>query len=618
MNARFIRIKKECRALVWPWCAVMIAGALALVLPEWYFIYGKVREDLAFVGLFVGVSLLASLSLGNEFQHRTLSLLLSQPSGRMQIWGEKLIVTFVAVASAALVSGYALLSGEDLLLKVSAIVWVITTMASATFWTLVARSTIGGLALNYVLQPISLGFIVNQTLDLGLERSPALIPFLLAFGLCYAALMLWLGGRKLARFQVTGGMAGDDLLMAGPSVMPEALAGWFRCRPGAPFLNLIRKELRLLRPLWLITLLAVPYLACLAMFRLLPDPTNPAQPVPRDGGFNTAMAIIGFLMMPILAGSLSMGEERTLGTQSWNLTLPVSARRQWLLKLGMVVVAGLVCSVLLPLLVLIGCGSIFGSPFMFVGFGPGWLLSVLLLSFASFWCACAVNGTVRAAFWVFPVMIAISLAIAGGDWLGRELTRTTGTLRDFVVSSFHLSPLAFSITLEYGELLWLFLWLIVPVLFFAVIQSYRLFRTQPQDSILGMMRCLQPLVIVSLLCGLCGTVAFAGSRWEPVAEILGALEKLQPGTTKLELTGDDLAKGSPLSAPTRRWLRDSKITVAPAPALSGYVATIHLAGGLDCRLNVLHYRKDGRLDLPAQGGERAFGWQVPICVSKGP
>ena len=87
--------------------------------------------------------------------------------------------------------------------------------------------------------------------------------------LCYAGVMLWLGWRKLARFQATGGMAGDDLLMAGPDVMPGALAGWLRCRPTGAVLNLIRKELRLLRPVWLISLLAAVGWACLTLFGLL-------------------------------------------------------------------------------------------------------------------------------------------------------------------------------------------------------------------------------------------------------------------------------------------------------------------------------------------------------------
>src|SRR2546430_9870757 len=61
---------------------------------------------------------------------------------------------------------------------------------------------------------------------------------------CALPILLWLGRRALARFQVTGGLAGDDLLMAGPKMMPRAVAEWLRCRSTSPLLNLIRKELR--------------------------------------------------------------------------------------------------------------------------------------------------------------------------------------------------------------------------------------------------------------------------------------------------------------------------------------------------------------------------------------
>jgi len=40
------------------------------------------------------------------------------------------------------------------------------------------------------------------------------------------------------------------------------LAAWFRCRPTGAVLNLIRKEFRLLRPVWLISLLAALGWAC--------------------------------------------------------------------------------------------------------------------------------------------------------------------------------------------------------------------------------------------------------------------------------------------------------------------------------------------------------------------
>jgi len=123
------------------------------------------------------------------------------------------------------------------------------------------------------------------------------------------------------------------------------------------------------------------------------------------------------------------------------------------------------------------------------------LLTVLIL--LSFWCACAANGTVRAAIWTIPVTVAITVASAGGVLLGEGLARTTGTLTELVVSSFHLSPLAFTTVTEFARtrVLWLFL----PTLLLALAQSYRLFRTQPDGSALGMLRCTLPLAVVTIL-----------------------------------------------------------------------------------------------------------------------
>ncbi len=600
MTARIVRMKKEARALFWLWCAVMIAGALPLFLHQpRYIVLGTNVTELSLMFCFLGILLLATLSLGNEFQHRTLSLLLSQPVSRMEIWGEKLIVTCVAVLSAALVLGYSWRSAlqQDPRLLVLAGVSVITTIASATFWTLFARSMLGGFALTFIPPWFVVIVLMNWERILGLNPSPArsiTALWTVALGsLCYAGVMLWLGGRKLVRFQVTGGMAGDDLLMAGPSVMPEALAGLFRCRPTGPFLNLIRKELRLLRPLWLITVVAIVYLACMAMFRLLP--AFPI-PLPRDSQVNylewAVFCTLGplFGVMPILAGILSLGEERTSGTQAWQMTLPVSALRQWLIKLATAMFAGFATSVLLPLLVLIAIGSVFGSPFMFVDFRrlPEWLVMVPVLTFVSFWCACAANGTVRAGTWMLPVTMAIFFAGSAGTWLGQELARTAGTLKDLVVAWFHLSPLAFTTIADFARAR--VFWLFVPALLLGLIQSYRLFRTQPQDSALWMLRCLMPVATLTILWSFSVSAGFVSSRWEPLSETREALDKLQPGTSKIELAGEDLAKGAPLTALTRRWLRGSRIVIAPDKAhSSGYRATIHLVSGLQYRLTVAHH-----------------------------
>jgi len=613
MNAKTTRIFKEVRSLFWPWCAVIIAGVLPLVQP-----YHPIAETSPFV-CFLGIPLLASLALGNEFQYRTLSLLLSQPVNRMEIWGEKLSVTAVAVLAAALVfflswrvAGFPLDPRE----AVIAGAYIIATTAAAAFWTLVARSTLGGLVLNFLFP----GCMVLVWANLPERIRDTEYPFLpttstgvsiavFAF-LGYAGVMIWLGRRKLTRFQVTGGMAGDDLLMAGPRMMPGAWTSWFRCRPTGAVLNLVRKELHLLRPLWLVTLLNVTVWICLVLFRSAKNPS-----------FTMAMVAMGSLYA-ILAGSLSLGEETASGTHSWHMTLPVSARRQWLIKLFMALFAGLVCAALLPILVLIAGGTIFGSPFMFVDpkGAAGWLLTVSLLSFASFWCACAVNGTVRAALWFVPAIGAVLFAGRSGEWIAPKLI-------DLLVSRFDLfSNLRFTNTLSNirvfatgtPPILFVVL-LLAPTLLMALIQSYRLFRAPLQGSTLSMVRNLLPLATVAFLCifsvaALDGLARQASHQmWTMFRETHEAIEEVEPSSAKLDathplqLTMEDLVKAAPLSERTQRWLRNSRISVAPgtphpggryccagnsrsiifAPekTFSSYSATIHLPSGSDCTVS---------------------------------
>ncbi len=608
MHARITRIKKEARAIFWPWFAIVIAGALTVLLP-----HSSAAAKLNLMSFFFGVPLLATLSLGNEFYYRTFSLWLTQPASRIELWAEKTGVMFVAVLSAGVISGigmffFAMPKMGLAYNLAAAVAFVMITMASATYWTLAARSTIGGFALISCSIWAFYQFAEEiKTLPrhgaefTAISPPPATLAAIFAFCVCFSGLMLWLGARRLARFQATGGTSGEDLLMSGPAVMPEALAGWFRCRPSEAFLNLIRKEFRLLRPVWLIELFVLPYLACLAIFRLLPVP---AVPFPRTA---LEWAVIGPPWMVCvglagLGGILSLGEERRSGTQAWHMTLPVSARRQWLIKLVIAMLGGLACALLLPLLTMIAGGSIFGSPLMFVylPFLSSWLILYPILIFACFWCACAANGSVRAVAWVFPVTTAIFLGSSGGVWLGQELARTTGTLGDLVVSSFHLSPLAVATFAGFarGGVLWLF----VPTLLLALIQSYRLFRAQPQDSARWMLRCLLPPFAVTVLWGFSAYAGFVASRWEPFVETSNALEKVQPGTGKLVLTGEELAKDAPVSSLTRRWLAGSSIAVAPYnSSWPGYRATIHLASGTECRLTA------------ARLGGKSFSPGKPSC-----
>ena len=107
---------------------------------------------------------------------------------------------------------------------------IVAIMASATFWTLFTRSTVGGVALNIGVQSfisftVPWANLADWLRARGYLRREITSLFQPSFFLCYAGVMVWLGGRTLARFQATGGMGSDDLLMAGPDVMSGALAG---------------------------------------------------------------------------------------------------------------------------------------------------------------------------------------------------------------------------------------------------------------------------------------------------------------------------------------------------------------------------------------------------------
>ncbi len=134
-----------------------------------------------------------------------------------------------------------------------------------------------------------------------------------------------------------------------------------------------------------------------------------------------------------------------------------------------------------------------------------------------------------------------------------------------------------------------------------------------------MIRNVLPLALLAFLSGffLLAFYVFVDhaklQMWAMFRETHEAIEKIQPGTANLDathplqLTVEDLVKASPLSERTRRWLRNSRITVAPdkphpgrsyccggnsrsitfAPdkAYSWYLANIRLASGSHCTVS---------------------------------
>ena len=91
---------------------------------------------------------MAGSSFGSEFQHRTLSLLLSQPIARSVIWRDKMLVLGAGmVASLAVLVGCLAVAGsgsDDQEWLVLALI-PLCAFCGAPFWTLVLRQGIGGM-----------------------------------------------------------------------------------------------------------------------------------------------------------------------------------------------------------------------------------------------------------------------------------------------------------------------------------------------------------------------------------------------------------------------------------------------------------------------------------------
>jgi hypothetical protein len=90
--------------------------------------------------------------------------------------------------------------------------------------------------------------------------------------------------------------------------------------------NLLKKELRLHQPVFLMAFVVLAFWAALMIVKWM-RPTFPVE-------YLAIPAVILVVAVPALAGIITVAEERHLGLHDWHLTLPQSARRQWIIKLG--------------------------------------------------------------------------------------------------------------------------------------------------------------------------------------------------------------------------------------------------------------------------------------------
>jgi hypothetical protein len=614
MNAMWPRIEKEIRALLWLWCGLVFTAALVFFVERLELAFGFEVGPRMFsmAGLWLGLPLLATLSIGHEFQHRTAPLLLSQPVDRINIWREKWMVLAPAMATAAFLyiwrdvglgSPHEFSIRSDWQTRAIAIVWIVTATCTAPFWTLVGRSIMNGFVLNLIQGFVM--FWIWVAVDSTTARfvsvfyppvsvfnpSPnfqgTVLSACLIAATGYAFFTLWLGRRKFVRFEVSGGSASADLLVPGSRTTSRS-GGVLRSRPSQPILNLIRKELRLLWLVWVLVIAAVLGVLCLGALQFLPGYT-----MTKVGFLVSAFALSLALLSATLAGSLSMGEERASGTQSWHRTLPVPGTKLWLVKLAVVLSASFLALAVPITAAKFVVGENLAVP-LDLGFRNHPVLSLLvfssLIGFAAFWCACAVKGTVRAALLTIPTvgLVFVALRLSVGFVQGLEYSN----FFDSFILRFH--PFPFAVAAQ--DLARKAEWLLVLPLLVAVIQSYRLFRRELEDRLLPVLRPLLELALTVFLFGIAGLssvfAAYSADRQLDVVlrETSDVIATVNLNITRpeasnpLQLTLEDMLKVYPqLSNTSRAWLRYASVVVSRNPGSRfGYSTEVRFRNGLIC------------------------------------
>jgi len=274
--------------------------------------------------------------------------------------------------------------------------FLVAATCSGCFWTLVARSTVAGVVFNVASQFITGAVAVCAIAKLFPQWLEAPKSFFVigAIALAYSATFLWLGWSKFARLEIR------DTLPATASSFSLSFPWWLRCRPQGALRNFIRKELCLQKSIvTLAALFTVGWILLAGLRYVVPILREPLE------GILKLLAPIYAALSLLLAGALSIGEEKTSALNAWHLTLPISAWRQWLLKFAVSSIVGALLSGILPagyMWLTFGRGAINGSPHELAII----ILAAWLILTMSFWASTLTSSTLRS------ILISM-LALAG-------------------------------------------------------------------------------------------------------------------------------------------------------------------------------------------------------------
>lgn len=392
-------VSKEVRALLplWLGCVVVVwAGGLHV-----FFLRA------GFVMYVVGSLALGALSVGHEYTNHTLPLLLSAPTSRRRIFAIKtsvLLAMLLVLAGVALARLPLIPAGREM--QDSAVVGGMSFLGGAFLapWlTMRCRNPIAGafFALS-IPAALLLGTEIFSILVLAHAGTPAgehvRMEIFWAGMVVVSAIGAFFSWRSFLKLQAIEGSHAD---LALPQWFSSSKArGGVGGRRGSPVWMLVSKELHLQQLTFMVSALYVAGWVAILL-------TWHSTTMTIDQPF-LILTVVHGAMVALLAGSLASAEERQLGTRDWQLLLPMSTARQWLIKCGVVFGVVIVLGLALPAVLAVLKPSI-GPMRINWGFAATLLIAAAVSLYVSSLSASGLKAlliAVPSAFAVLPVLAA--------------------------------------------------------------------------------------------------------------------------------------------------------------------------------------------------------------------
>jgi hypothetical protein len=431
-------VAKEIRLLL----PAYVAALVLAILPVWLLPNQPYRNPtsgaafLVFCAFGFGIVMLALSSFGREFGMNTFSLMLAQPLPRNRVWWTKAGILAGAIASIyyVWVSSWTArdvgvenfeVSSSWFDMLVSGGLAAVTIFAGGLFAALLVRQVAAAFWFT-IFVPLAIEVFLQAVpswLNCAILVAYAVVAFLAGWWLFYRAQEVgWTGGTVA----FPGWRSGDATRRGNRSRRPLSALLW--------------KELQLHQ----VGMAGIAGLFVLHLGAVLWR---------KHGGnslndtLKTGLDVFGgmWFLVPLLIGGTSVAEERKLGTMQSHLTLPVSHRIQFAIKLlTVLLIGGLLCAVLLWTAEGIGsalgvnCGvEILKTPFTTAALSAlCWIF--LACSLVSFFASTLVGGLIQS----FAASVLAGAALCLSAVLVVWLASTMEDRFRFVLVSAHLLRLA--------------------------------------------------------------------------------------------------------------------------------------------------------------------------------